>query len=216
MRRRTATSPTGRPRISARPDVGKNQLHQQLQRGGLAGAVRTEKAEDLAPATPAGQAVERDVGTRPPEADRVVLGEPFGSDGIHSSEVAPAFCSRYAMAASKIAGRAGLALLTPLMKKVGVPVTPSLEPSAASFVISLLTVAVSALIVLGLYTCELLEPLLDVIAAEFVLVLNSQFSSSWFSPSPWPGGRRPRPRRRTGAGRPCRIRFRAGNPCSRT
>ena len=48
MRRFAATSPSGRPRISARPDDGKHELHQQLERGRLARAVGSEEAEDLA------------------------------------------------------------------------------------------------------------------------------------------------------------------------
>ena len=53
----------------------KHELHQQLQRGGLAGAVRAEEAEDLARLDVERQAVERPIGTLAPEADRVVLGE---------------------------------------------------------------------------------------------------------------------------------------------
>ena len=52
-----------------------DQLHQQLERGGLARAVRAEKAEDLAGLDRERQAVERAVRALAPEADRVVLRE---------------------------------------------------------------------------------------------------------------------------------------------
>ena len=52
-----------------------NQLHQQLQRGRLAGAVRAEKAEHFAAVDLERQAIQRAVRAPPPEADRVVLGE---------------------------------------------------------------------------------------------------------------------------------------------
>ena len=73
MRRRTSRSPTGRPRISARARGRKHQLHQQLQRRRLAGAVGAEEAEDLAGLDRQRQAIERAVRTGTPEADRVVL-----------------------------------------------------------------------------------------------------------------------------------------------
>ena len=52
-----------------------NQLHQQLERRRLAGAVGTEEAEDLARLDLERQAVEGAVGPRAPEADCVVFGE---------------------------------------------------------------------------------------------------------------------------------------------
>ena len=48
MRRLTSTSPTGRAENLRAARRREDQLHQQLERGGLAGAVRAEEAEDLA------------------------------------------------------------------------------------------------------------------------------------------------------------------------
>ena len=62
----------------------KHQLHQQLQRGRLAGAVGAEEAEDLAGLDLERQAIERAVRARAPEADLVVLGEVVRADrGLH-------------------------------------------------------------------------------------------------------------------------------------
>ncbi len=61
----------------------KDELHEQLQRRGLTRAVRTEEAEDLALADLEGQAVERPVGPRAPESDRVVLGKGLGPYCVH-------------------------------------------------------------------------------------------------------------------------------------
>ena len=80
----SAASPTGRPRISAEPDGGKHQLHQQLQRGGLAGAVRAKEAEHLALFDRQGQRVQRNVGARTPEPDRIVLGELLRPNRVHN------------------------------------------------------------------------------------------------------------------------------------
>ena len=60
-----------------------NQLHQQLEGGGLAGPVRAEKAENLSLSDRQAQTIERDVWSRPPEAHLVVLREAFRLDGIH-------------------------------------------------------------------------------------------------------------------------------------
>jgi hypothetical protein len=43
-----ATSLMSCPRIRAEPAVGKNQAHQELERGRLTSAVRAEKPKDLA------------------------------------------------------------------------------------------------------------------------------------------------------------------------
>ena len=87
MRRLTATSPTGRPRISARPEVGYDQLHQQLQRRRLAGAVRAEKAEHLALTERTNDTrVERQIRAWPPEPDLVVLGERLGANRVHAAD----------------------------------------------------------------------------------------------------------------------------------
>ena len=63
-----------------------DQLHQQLERRGLAGAVRTEKAEDLALPDLEGQRVERPVGPRAPESDGVVLGKGLGPYCVHHED----------------------------------------------------------------------------------------------------------------------------------
>ncbi len=60
-----------------------DQLHQQLERGGLAGAVRPEEAEDLALPDVERQRIERDVRARAPEADVIVLGKALGPNGVH-------------------------------------------------------------------------------------------------------------------------------------
>src|SRR4029079_10148693 len=63
------------------PSCGReDQLHEQLQRGGLARAVRAEKAEDFAGLDLEGQPVERAVAPGPPELYLVVLGEIFDVD----------------------------------------------------------------------------------------------------------------------------------------
>ena len=62
-----------------------HELHEQLQRGRLARAVRTEKSEDLALADVERQAIERPIGTLPPEANAVVLGELEASRGLDRS-----------------------------------------------------------------------------------------------------------------------------------
>ena len=55
------------------PRARKDQLHEQLQRSGLPRAVGPEEPEHLALTNAERQRVERDVRTRAPEADRVVL-----------------------------------------------------------------------------------------------------------------------------------------------
>ena len=74
MRCRAATSPTGRPRISARPDVGKISCISSFSVVVLPGAVRTEKTEDLSLLDVERQTVERPVRARAPETD---LGSPW-------------------------------------------------------------------------------------------------------------------------------------------
>ena len=97
MRRLTERSPSGRPRISARPEVGIHQLHQQLQRGRLAGAVGPEKAEDLARLDVERQPIERAIRTLAPEADGVVLRQLVSGKGSHVISTL-ACCSSYAIA----------------------------------------------------------------------------------------------------------------------
>ena len=58
----------------------KDQLQQQLQGGGLAGAVGSEKAEDLARFDLQGETVEDTPGPLPPEANGVVFGQLDGFD----------------------------------------------------------------------------------------------------------------------------------------
>ena len=65
---------------------GKHQLQQQLQRGGLAGAVRPEKAEHLAGAHLQREPIEHAPRPLAPETDGVVLGQLDGFDrGCQSS-----------------------------------------------------------------------------------------------------------------------------------
>ena len=72
-----------------------DELHQQLQRGGLAGAVGAEEAEDLARLDLERQAVERPVGPLAPEADRVVLGQLVGGQRVHGQRAAPGMGAGY-------------------------------------------------------------------------------------------------------------------------
>ena len=65
----------------------KHQLHQQLQRRRLAGAVRSEESEDLALADLERQAVERPIGALAPEADAEVLGEVEGGESWSAHEL---------------------------------------------------------------------------------------------------------------------------------
>src|SRR5581483_1207626 len=61
-----------------------HQLHQQLQRRGLAGAVGPEKAEDFAGGNRDRQAIEGAVRPLAPEPDRVILGQLLGAKrGVH-------------------------------------------------------------------------------------------------------------------------------------
>ena len=80
MRRRMARSPTGRPRISARPDVGKISCISSFSVVVLPAPFGPEEAEHLAAVDLERQAVERAVRAPPPEADRVVLGELLDSN----------------------------------------------------------------------------------------------------------------------------------------
>ncbi len=58
-----------------------NQSHQELERGRLPRAVWPEKSEDLALAHLKRQRIERPTGALAPEADGVVLGQPFDFNG---------------------------------------------------------------------------------------------------------------------------------------
>src|SRR5262249_41245818 len=60
-----------------------DELHQQLQRGGFAGAVRTEKSEHFAALDLERQAVQGAIRPRTPEANRVVFREFVGGQGGH-------------------------------------------------------------------------------------------------------------------------------------
>ena len=59
---------------AGRAGGGIEQLHQQLQRGALAGAIRAEKSEHLALVHREREAVQGPIGSRPPEADEKILG----------------------------------------------------------------------------------------------------------------------------------------------
>ena len=136
------------------PGRRENQLHQQLQRGGLAGAVRTEEAEDLARLDLERQAIERAVRPLAPEADRVVLGELLDANRwrhAFSEIVASGPVRRRRRRLDLAAGLLQLqldrrveqgrrhlppAITRPLMKKVGVDLTPSSAPSPASVLTS--------------------------------------------------------------------------------
>ena len=59
----------------------KDELHQQLQRRGLAGAVGAQEAEDLPLLDVECEPVERAIRPAAPEADRIVLGELLDADG---------------------------------------------------------------------------------------------------------------------------------------
>ena len=62
----------------------KNQLHQQLDRGALAGAIRAEEAKHLARFHLHAQPMQGWIGPRPPEPDEEILGQVVGLDrGSH-------------------------------------------------------------------------------------------------------------------------------------
>ena len=86
MRCFTARSPTGTARgCGPNPEVGIEQLHQQLERRALARAVRTQEAEDLALVHRQRETVKGPIRARPPEPGEEVLGELVGFDrGGHS------------------------------------------------------------------------------------------------------------------------------------
>ena len=81
--------------IARRPaqDLGRpagrvDELHEQLEGGGLARSVGAEEAEDLAGGDRQRDRVQRPVGTRAPEADEVVLAQPVGGDrGAHTARI---------------------------------------------------------------------------------------------------------------------------------
>ena len=75
MRRRTARSPDGPARISARPEVGKTSCISSLSVVVLPAPFGPEKPEDLARLDRKRQPIERAIRTGSPEADRVVLRE---------------------------------------------------------------------------------------------------------------------------------------------
>ena len=118
-----------------RPGRRVDQLHQQLEGRGLAGAVRPEESEDLARLDGEGQAVEGAVRPRPPEADLVVLRKLVRFDSRHDRQEnrltgrdgftcgAPASSSSCSMARSMIGTRSS-GIWMPLTKKVGVDRTP--------------------------------------------------------------------------------------------
>src|SRR6185436_6295721 len=103
----------------------KHQLHEQLERRRLAGAVRAQEAEDVAGGDVDGQAIERAIGARAPEADQVVLAQLARADRRGHL----AFFSSSSIASLKYCGGSpppGMRL--PLMKKLGVEFTCSDDP----------------------------------------------------------------------------------------
>ena len=86
MRRFIARSPSGRLENLGPAGGRKHQTHQQLEGGGLAGAVRPEESEHFAGVDLQGQAIERPVGTLAPEAERVVFGEVERGKRAHAHE----------------------------------------------------------------------------------------------------------------------------------
>ena len=84
MRRRTATSPTGRPRISASPLVGNTSCISSFSVVVLPAPLGPRKPKTSPGATSSDSAIERAVRARPPETDLVVLGELARADrGLH-------------------------------------------------------------------------------------------------------------------------------------
>jgi hypothetical protein len=90
-------APPGRD-VADRPpeDLGaprgwKDELHQQLQGGRLAGAVRPEKAEHFAPFDLERQPIERAIAPLAPEPDGVILGQLVDANRRgHGSAIGPA------------------------------------------------------------------------------------------------------------------------------
>src|SRR5690606_29557324 len=87
----------------------KQQLQQQLQCGGLAGAVRAEQAEDLAALDVHRERVERVTGTRAPEPGAEVFRQPVGTDQFFASSSSIAV-------RNQSGGMSWPAIRTPLMK----------------------------------------------------------------------------------------------------
>ena len=77
MRRRVATSPTGRPRISARPAVGKISCMSSFSVVVLPAPFGPEEPEHFPGLDAERQTVQRTVPAPPREADGVILGELF-------------------------------------------------------------------------------------------------------------------------------------------
>ena len=114
-----------------------NQLHQQLERRALAGAVRPEKTKHLAGLHLERQRIERAVRTRPPESNEVILAKSFSLDRcrhVLRAVYLPPACSRFssqAIAASKNSGFMPGSLM-PFTKNVGVPLIFNCCPWAIS------------------------------------------------------------------------------------
>jgi hypothetical protein len=60
-----------------------DQLHQQLERSRLAGAVRSQEAKDFPSMDFERQCIERDIRAGTPEADAIVLGQGFRANRVH-------------------------------------------------------------------------------------------------------------------------------------
>jgi hypothetical protein len=73
-----------RPAENLGPPGGRiDQLHEQLEGGGFAGAVRPEEPENLSLPDGEVERVQRPVWARAPEADVIVLGKVLCSNGVH-------------------------------------------------------------------------------------------------------------------------------------
>ena len=141
MRRLTARSPSGRPRISARPEVGKTSCISSFSVVVLPAPFGPRKPKTSPGLDVERQAIERPVRTLAPEPDRVVLGQVVRGEGCAvprslGSSVALATVLRAAARTRspgrKYCGGSAPSIFMPLMKKVGVDLTPSCWPSAMS------------------------------------------------------------------------------------
>ena len=118
------------------PRCRENQLHEQLERGGLAGSVGPEEPEHFPRFDVERQPIERPIRPPPPEADRVILGELLDKNrGGHSGGASAYFarCNSSSIIASSPAGSTTPAgSFLPFRNRVGVEVTPSWPPRLAS------------------------------------------------------------------------------------
>ena len=151
MRRCAATSPTGRPRISARPEVGKISCISSFRVVVLPAPFGPRKPKTSPGCDLQRQPIERPVRPLAPEPDLIVLGEVVDAEsrlsyGHRVNAQAAAWCAcrrgpagvqgvRAARARARArTARGGIApaMTRPLMKKVGVDFAPSSAPRPAS------------------------------------------------------------------------------------